>query len=183
MSGFTLGQPYGHGRTFQHTIIPGTAGANAAPSAGANYTYVVSPWDAMRLVFCRFSLTTSAVAGNRYVTIEYPGPTGGAVVADGAAVLVGPSTTAQRFIGALGRSPAEWNTGTDVFFPLSGIWLEAGRTLTITVANIDTADQLSSIRLTFDTLQVPADGSEIPHAITELRRATAYADELAHALE
>jgi hypothetical protein len=171
VSGFTLGQSYGHGRTFQRTIIPGAAGAAVAPGAGVGYTFVVGPWDWMRLVFCAFTITTDATAGNRYLTIEYPGATGASDYADGAAVLVGPSTVNQRFIGCIERGTAEWNTGTDVFMPLGGIWLAAGRQVKITNTGAGAGDQLTNIRLTFDATVVDADGSEtqrlLEHAIDD----------------
>lgn len=159
MSGYLLGQEYGHGRTFQHTVIPGTSVDTAAPAAGASYTYIVKPWDRMRLVFCTFTLATDANAANRYTTIEYPGPDGVSVLADGATVVLTANTAAQRFIGAYQRGTAEWNTNTDVFFPLSGIWLEVGRTIVINVANVQAGDQLSKIRLTFDVTPVRGDGT------------------------
>ncbi len=157
MAGFTVGQPFSHGHTEQSTLVPGQATVGAAPAAGASYSYVVSRHDRVRLVFCTFALTTSATVANRYVTVEYLGGDGVGIVADGAAVVVTASTTAQRFVGALHRGPAEWNTGTDVFFPLSGIWLEAGQTVKINVAAIDTTDALTNIRLTFDRLLVQDD--------------------------
>lgn len=172
MSGFELGQDYGHGRTFQTTIIPGTGEAAAAPAAGANYTFAVGPWDRMRLVFATFKLATDANAANRYTTIEYPGGASAtAVVADGAAVVLTANTSAQRFVGMLMRGAGEWNTNTDVFFSLCGIWLEVGRTITINVANIQAGDQLSAIRLTFDVTPVRDDGSEMIRAVEWERRA------------
>jgi hypothetical protein len=153
--GFDLGQPYGHGRTQQSTIAPGLGVAAAAPAAGASYTFTCQPYDYWRLVFCYFELTTSATVANRLVTIQYPGV--GAVnrSPDGASVLVTASTTSQPFIGQLHRGVSEWNTGTPVWFPLCGIWLQAGDQVKINVANIDTTDQLAKISMTFD--RVPVD--------------------------
>lgn len=179
MSGYLLGQEYGHGRTFQHTIIPGTSVDTAAPAAGASYTYTVTPWDRMRLVFCTFTLATDVNAANRYVTIEYPGADGVSVLTDAATVVVTANTTAQRFVGTIFRGTAEWNTNTDVFFPLSGIWLEVGRTVVINVANIQAGDQLSKIRLTFDSTPVRDDGSELAGERGREQRAAAALAELA----
>lgn len=159
MTGFTLGQPYGHGRTFQQTIAPGITPWAAAAVAGASYSLTLLYADWWRLVACRFTLATDATAGNRYVTIEYPDGTNVTPVVDAAAVLVTPSTTAQRFSGSLHRGTSEWNTGTDVLFPLSGLWLEVGRTVQIHIGGAGAADLLSSIRLTFDRTVVDEDGS------------------------
>jgi len=170
VSGYTLGQEYGHARTFQHTVIPGASVGAPAPVAGASYTYTVGPWDRMRLVFATFTLTTDANAANRYVTVEYPGPDGVSVLADAATVLVTANTTAQRFVASLRRGPAEWNTGTDVFFPLAGIWLEAGRTIVINIANVQAGDLLSKVRLTFDSTPVRDDGSEATRELVAEQR-------------
>lgn len=163
MSGYALGQAYSFGATEQTTVQPGAGGAAAAPAAGASYTYTLTRFDRWRLVFVTFALTTDATAGNRYVTLEYAGGDGVSFTADAAAVEVTPSTTAQRFVGQYRRGPGEWNTGTDVFFPLCGIWLEAGRTIKVNVASIGAADQLSNIRLTFDRTIPPAwfDGADV----------------------
>jgi hypothetical protein len=150
VAGFTLGQSYGSGRTQQSTLIPGQGAAGPAPAAGANYVFSVRHHDRVRLVFCAFTLATDATAGNRYVTVAYQLGASGASYADAAAVTVTPSTTSQRFIGSINRGVAEWNTGTDVLFPLGGPWLEIGSTVTINVGGIGTGDQLSAIYLTFD---------------------------------
>jgi hypothetical protein len=173
VSGYLLGQEYGHGRTFQHTVIPGTSVDAPEPGAGASYTYTVRPWDRMRLVFAVFTIATDANAANRYITIEYPGGDGTSVLADGASVVLTANTTAQRFVGSYRRGPAEWNTNTDVFFPLSGLWLEVGRTVVINVANVQVGDQLSKIRLTFDSTPVREDGSEVPRELEAEQRLAA----------
>lgn len=154
MSGYALGQSFGYGLTEQSTITPGQGSAAAAPAAGASYTLTLERYNWWRLVFCTFTLTTDANAANRYVTVEYPGGDGVSVLADAAAVIVTASTTNQRYVGSLNRGVSEWNANADVLFPLSGIMLEAGRTVKINVANIQVGDQLSKIRLTFDRVPV-----------------------------
>lgn len=154
MPGFDLGQPYGHGRTQQSTIVAGFSPGVSLPAAGASFAYVVQPYDYWRLVFCTFTLTTSATVASRYVTVEYPWVGGVSRVADGAAVTFPASTTAQRYVGVYGRGFSEHAAGTDVFFPLSGVWLEAGSQVRLNVANIDATDQLAAISLTFDRTPV-----------------------------
>lgn len=144
-----LGQPYGIGPTEQQvvTVANPAAGANASVKLGGQLVGNALWW---RLVGVTFKLTTDANAANRYTTVEYQGGDGVAFMADSATVLVTANTTAQRFNGKLGQGVAEWNTGTDVLFNLSGLWLELGTTVVLNVASIQVGDQLSAIRLTFD---------------------------------
>lgn len=158
MTGFTLGQEYGHGRTEQSQIVPGFGGYDPVV-AGASYSFNLQRFDRWRLVFCTFTLATDDTDGDRYCTIEYPAGNGNSETADGASVTVSPSTDSQRFVGQFQRGPAEWNTGTDVFFPLCGIWLEAGRTITLNIANVGADDALSAVSFTFDRTPVEGDGT------------------------
>lgn len=159
MAGYTLAQPFGFGRTEQSTIYAGQSPDYPAPVAGQAYAIHLQRYDRWRLIAATFTLTTDSTAGNRYTTIEYLAANGNSAIADGAAVLVAPSTTAARFLGSLYHTPGEWNVGTDVFFPLSGLWLEAGRRVTINVANMGATDILSKVALTFDRTLVDDDGS------------------------
>jgi hypothetical protein len=150
--GFLLGQPASFGLTQQSTISAGiTAGVNK-PAAGAVFNFTCQPYDRWRLVACRFTLTTDSNVADRYVTIEYQGVNNLPFMTDGAPVAVTASTTSQVFVGSLHRTVSEWNNLSDVFFPLSGLWLEAGSQLQIAVKNIQVGDQLDLIRLTFDRL-------------------------------
>ena len=155
MEGFALGQPYGYGATEQTTVD------GAAPAAGQSFSFTFNGYDRGRLVFCTFDLSTDANVANRYVTVEYQGSDGIARAADAAAVRVAASTTNQRYCGSLNRGTSEWATGTDVLFPLCGLWLEAGATVKINVAGIQAGDTLTNIRLTFDRW---LDGSQRPQA-------------------
>lgn len=159
MAGFRLGQPYSYGRTEQSVVSAGITPGAPAPVAGANYTLVLQRYDRWRLVFCTFTLTTDATAGNRYVTIEYPGGDGISQFADGAAVQVTPSSTNQRFVGSMSRGTGEWNAPSDVFFHLSGPWLEVGRSIVLTSTNKGAADLFSAVRFTFDRTIVDDDGT------------------------
>lgn len=143
MSVHGLGQPYGFGLSFQRTDRP------AKPAAGAIFTRTLDSRYRHRLVEIVFTLATSAVAGNRYVTVEYEGGDGNPVWINAAAVTVSANST-QRFVGSVDRTTSEWNTNTDVLFPLSRMFLDGGGALEINVASIDVADQLSLIYITFD---------------------------------
>lgn len=150
MSGYALGQPYGYGLTQQSTILPGLGSAAAKPAAGAEYTLVLSDYDRWRLVAVSFTLTTSATDVARFVAIEYPGLQDALDIADVAPASVPKSITAQRFNGSINYGTAYAVTSGAMQFPLSGLWLEAGRKVKIAVANIDATDQLGNIHLTFD---------------------------------
>ena len=165
MTGFTLGQEYGFGRTQQSQILPGFGGYPDL-ATGAGYSFTLQNYDRWRLVFCTFTLTTGDdSAGGRYVTLEYPAGNGNSETADGASVLVSDSST-QRYIGQYRRGPAEWNTGTDVWFPLSGLWLEVGRTINLNIANVQADDQLSEVSFTFDRTPVQDDGTVAERTLT-----------------
>lgn len=146
MTGYALGQDYGYGFTEQHSVL------GKQPVAGGGFAFALERYDKWRLVAVTFTIATDATAGNRYVTVEYTGSTQTNRLADAAAVTVAPSTAAQRFCGSLHRGNSEWNTGTDVLFPLSGLWLDPGSSVAIDITNVGAADQLSAIVLTFDRL-------------------------------
>ena len=175
MGGYLLGQNYGDGRTQQLSFQPG-AGTPGFPAlvAGAAYTCQLMNADWFRLVSLSFLLTTDATAGNRYVSVQYLDGQGVPIAEDSAAVLVTPSTTGQRFVGQLNRGAAEWNTGTDVMFNLSGLWLETGRSVKINVANIGAADTFAQARFTFDRTPVAEAGLE-PELAREREARAAYA--------
>lgn len=160
MSGYALGQGYGYGLTEQTTVQPGAADAAAPPAAGAEYTFTLSRYDRARLVAVTFALTTDSNAANRFVTIEYSGPTPVSSMADPTAAAVVASQTGLRFFGALNYGNLANIANGGQVFPLSGLWIEAGQKVKIAVANIQVGDQLANIRLTFDRWpgggQIPA---------------------------
>lgn len=151
MSGYALGQTYGYGLTQQSVITP------AVPAAGASFSQALGGtafpggyrW---RLVGITWKLSTDANAANRYTTVEYLDGDGVAFMADGAGTVATANTTNQRFIGSLRHGPSDFAANTDVFFPLSGLWLGSGHTIKINVANIQVGDTLTVIKLTFDRL-------------------------------
>jgi len=148
--GYLLGQSASYGLTQQSTIGTGITAGISKPAAGANFTFVCQPYDRWRLIACRFTLSTDGTTADRYPTIEYLGVNNLPFMTDGPPVAVQASSTSQVFAGSLHRSVSEWNNASDVFFPLSGLWLGAGSQIQIAVANIQTGDQLDLIRLTFD---------------------------------
>ena len=164
MSGYALGQGYGYGLTEQSTVIPGAADAAAPPAAGANYVYRLSRYDRARLVAVTFSLTTDSNAANRFVTIEYSGSTTVSNMADPTAAAVVASTTGLRFFGGLNFGNLANVANGGQIFPLSGLWIEAGSTVTVKILNVQVGDQLSGIRMTFDRWP----GHELVPALSDL---------------
>lgn len=143
MSSFALGQPYGHGRSFQRTR------RGTSPAAGSSFSLTLDPAYRHVLVHAVFTLTTAVAAANRYTTVQYTYGDGVAAWVNAAAV-VQTASSAQRYVGSKDRGSSEWNTGTDVLFPISPMFLDGGGVFSIAVANIAGADQLSGIYLTFD---------------------------------
>lgn len=146
MSGYALGQAYGSGAEVS-SVIRGTD-----PGANTNFVLTLDSRWSWRIVACSFTLTTDANIANRYVTMEYAQDDGTVNVINAAAVLVTASSTA-RFSGSLTRGVAEWNTGTDVLFPLCPVWLFGGSTVSIIVGTKQAGDTLTKIRFVVDRIQ------------------------------
>lgn len=129
------------------------------PGAATNATFKVDGRGRRRLVSLVFTLTTDANVANRYVAVEYRGFDGGAFAVNAASVLVTASST-QRFVGSIDRGVAEWNTGTDVLFPLADVFLHASDTLVIAVSSIQAGDTLTGIRGVME--RFPVDVYDLP---------------------
>lgn len=136
--------PFQHGRGFQDLVTP------ADPDAGGGLTVPIEGKWASRLILCSFQLTTSSNVADRIVTVEYATADGTVFAADGASVAVEASTTSQQFYGSSERGNSEWNTGTSVFFPLWGGFLYPGFEVIVSVAGVDTTDQLAAVSLLFE---------------------------------
>lgn len=159
MSGswYGLGQPYGHGRSYQEPF----RGVN--PAAGVSFSLALSGKFRHRIKSCVFTLTTDANVANRYVTLEYEGDDGNPIWINAAAVVVTASST-QRFVGSSDRTVSEWAANTDVLFPIDKMFLDAG-TLKINVAGVQAGDALTLIRFVWDKFPtqddvMPSYGSE-----------------------
>jgi hypothetical protein len=146
--GLDLGQPFSEGGSFQ-SVVPGTP-----PGANTNFVLTLDSRWVWRIIGCVFTLTTDANVANRYVTLEYAQNDGVSNTVNAAGVLVLAGST-QRFAGSMYRGVAEWNTGSDVLFPLLPVWLYGGSTVSILVANKQVGDTLTVIRFVVD--RVPSD--------------------------
>jgi hypothetical protein len=143
---FGLTQPVSDGIGYQHNLKA------TKPAAGANFTVTLSPNFYWRVQACVFTIVTDANAANRYITLQTTFGDGVANWVNGASVTVSANTT-QRFAGSADRTIAEWNTNTDVFFPIDRSFLRDGVQLAINVQNIQVGDQLSAIYFTFDRFE------------------------------
>lgn len=122
-----------------------TDGVN--PAAGASFSFPLDGRYWWRLQAVTFTLTTDSNAANRYVSVQVPLVGPGILVLGAAAVVVTASTTNQRYAGAVDRGDSEWNTGTDILFPLQDFPLLGGRSVNINIANVQVGDQLSAISM------------------------------------
>ena len=144
MSGYSLGEPYGHGHSFQQLV------RGVTPAAGASFSLVNSGFFRSRLIGCVFTVTTDANAANRYFTVEKLLDDNTPFLIGAAGLVVTANQSATRFAGSMFRGVAEWATGTDIMFPLLPVWFEEGETLKINVAAVQAGDTLTLIRLLFD---------------------------------
>jgi hypothetical protein len=138
--------PLFHGRGWQDTDYP------ANPAAGANFSHTVDGRWAERLIAVTFTLTTSATAATRVVTVDYAKPGRAFYYQDGPATTQTASNT-NTYNGSIGFGQSDFATGTPAWFNLFGQWLYPGITVAITVASIQAADQLSGIALTWERVQ------------------------------
>ena len=142
-SGLFLAQPYGNYASEQAVFAP------PAPAAGQAFQQQLGGSFIHRLVAVNFTLATSAVAANRYCTVQVIGGDNLPFVVNGAAVTVSANST-QRFQGSINIATGSWAANTDVFFPLTPAFLFGSNLLRIDVANIDAGDQLSAIHVVWD---------------------------------
>lgn len=160
MAGFTLGQPYGHGRTEQSTVRPGQLDGFPLPVAGADYVCSLQRHDRWRLIAVTFDLASDANAANRYVQVQYLDGTAVPIARDITAFAQVASKTV-HYSGALdGLVGQDALTNVTAGFRLSGLWLEAGQRIAVSLGNVQVGDLLSNMRFTFDRTLIPGDGSQ-----------------------
>jgi hypothetical protein len=117
------------------------------PAAGAGYTLQLDGRYWWRLHGATFTLGTDSNAANRLVTVQYGMADLNPLVIGEAALVVVASTTALRFVGSVDRGDSEWNSNTDVMFPLTNYPILGGRPFQIAIANAQAGDTLTAIKL------------------------------------
>lgn len=153
MGGLSVTQPIGAGFGVQEPFAPAT------PAAGANLSFVADGRGLRRLCSLVLTLTTSGVAGSRYLKLEWQGGDGKPYAVAAVAATLSASS-AQRYVFASNYGTQAWNTGTDAFAPLPAIFLSPGDSLVTVVDSLDAGDTLTVIRGVFE--RFPLDGVGLP---------------------
>lgn len=131
----------------------------ANPAAGANVAQSIPGDGLYRLLSLVFTVTLANAGSNRLVTVEYRG-------ADNLPFSVNEATTlqvintAERYAGSISYSVSDFNTGTDLMFPLDPVFLFPGNTLNVVIAGINASDQISDIRGVWE--RFPLDSAVLP---------------------
>jgi hypothetical protein len=134
------------------------------PAAGATFTRSFDGNFARRILSLVFTVTAANAGSSRFVTVEYRGKDGLPFAGGFPASLLAISS-ANRYWGSVGRGVSDFNTGTDVGFPLDDVMLFPGDQMVINVVTIDASDQLSDIRGVEERFAY--DLSRLPEPLTE----------------
>ena len=153
MSALPLTQPVGLGCGIQEPF------AIADPGAGVAASLTADGRGLRRLLSLVLTLTTSAVAGNRYLKLEWQGIGGKPYAVAAVAATLAASGT-QRYVFATTYGTQAWNTGTDAFAPLPALYLSPGDVLTTVVDNFDAGDTITVVRGVME--RFPLDGVGLP---------------------
>lgn len=142
MTQYTYGltQVLGHGHAFTEDVVVPT------PAAGAGFTYAVGGLYWQLLDSVSFQVVTSSQAANRQPTLSIKDASGVAL-----ATLPSASVQTATLTWQYTYSPAfsHFNTvvALAVTAPLPRIFLQPGYSLALAIGAVDTADQVSNIRL------------------------------------
>jgi hypothetical protein len=119
------------------------------PAAGGGFTVEVPGAVLWRPVALVFTQVNAAAVASRYTTVSYQQGSGVVLAVNAAPVL---TTTGEtwRFVGSAWRTVSEWNTGTDILFPLAPILLDDECSIVVAIASANAGDQLSGITLTVE---------------------------------
>ena len=148
---YGLTQLIGHGHAFTQlaSVTKPAAGANLSHKPSGSYWSLV---DSMS-----FQLVTSSTVADRLVTLSVLDGTGIAVATIPAASTQGASTTVQYTYLSNFSSQTGLVGGAQLsVFP--GVFLQPDYTISVTVASIDTTDQLSNIRVYYQRFVTGDDG-------------------------
>jgi len=137
--GLSVTSPYGVGLGQQYPF----KGDN--PGAGVLFTRTFDGNFARRILSLVFTVTAANAGSSRYVAVEYRGkdtlPFAGGFPAGLLAI-----NTANRYWGSVLRGVSDFNTGTDVGFPLDNVFLYPGDQLVINITTLDVGDAITNIR-------------------------------------
>lgn len=135
------------GHVGYHELI---AGVN--PTAGASFRFRIPGEYALRLLSVLATLTTSAVAGSRSLTLEYQDSEDVRYLVAGAPVTL-PASQAQTFCWHPLAGDVAWPVEDAAIAPLPQQFLYPTSSLLIKIGNVQAGDQLSSIRLVVEKVK------------------------------
>lgn len=166
MPQFTYGltQLIGHGKAFTQLERP------TVPAAGAGFTYTENGRNWSLVDSFSFQLATSSTVADRLVTVTVKDGSGVALVTIPAASTQGASTTAQYTFVRDFSSQIGLAGGAQLsYFP--SIFLQGDFSIAVTVANIDTTDAITNIRLYKQQFETGDDGYLLGPVDTETNAA------------
>jgi hypothetical protein len=118
----------------------------ASPAAGANFTYTVSGDKVLWPLSVMARLTTSAVAGDRTLALEYQDSDGVRYLVAGAPVVVSNSDT-RSWVWHPNAGETSWPVEDAVISPLPQQHLYATNRLVLRIGGADGGDQLDQVRI------------------------------------
>lgn len=124
----------------------------AQPAVGAGFVQALDSRWCWRFRAVRFTLTTSAVVANRFVTVDYCDPEGNPWFRNPAAVVQAASL-ATEYDFSRRNVAVSGIAGQPQFVDLDQAFVPPGWQLRINVGLIDAGDQLSAIRLYVEKFQ------------------------------
>lgn len=131
------------------------------PAAGANLSYTLPRSEYTRIRAVTFKLVTSAQVATRTVILELVDGSG-VVMAASSSGFTQTATNTVLYTFGCDLNVFGANNGAVCGAPLVGIWMDGGQKLVTSIANIQTSDAISNVRLVVD--QVSAPGQGIPQA-------------------
>jgi hypothetical protein len=156
--GLSVTSPFGVGLGQQFPFYA------ADPGAGVLFTRSMSGNFYRRILSLVFTVTSANAGSSRFVTVEYQGKDGLPFAGGFPASLLAISS-ANRYWGSVGRDVSDFNTGTDVGFPLDNVFLAPGDTVTINIVTLDAGDAITHIRGVEERFAY--DLSRLPEPLTE----------------
>lgn len=124
-----------------------------APAAGAGFVLPLDSrwWWYIKSV--RFTLTTSAVVANRFVTVDYQDAEGNTWARSPSPVVQAAGVANQGYEFAPRNIAVSGIAAQPIFADLVGLWIPPGWRLAISVALIDVGDQLGAPRIYVEKFQ------------------------------
>lgn len=129
------------------------------PAAGAGFTWKPSGAEFTRIRAVCFQLVTSSAVANRIVYLDLVDGSGAKIARSSAGFNQTASLTSV-YTFAVGINTYGANAAASIGSGLPEIWLRNGCEISVGITAVDTADQVSAIRVTVDQVgaTAPTDG-------------------------